>query len=235
MNKQSLCDMHSHILPYVDHGAKDLSVSQNLLQKASDIGCTAVAMTPHFYKHRTDVDTFLQKRNVAMADLKNNLSEVFPKMNFVLGAEVALESDLLEELDGDALRSLCYENTDYLLLEMPTTQWRAGLVESIYDVMSFGITPVIAHIDRYNDKQIDEVLEIDPIVQVNADAFCDFFKKRKMMKLYEKGKIHLIGSDAHDLDVRNYDTFIKASTKLSDEMLKYFYDNSINLLNNKKL
>ena len=85
MNKQSLCDMHSHILPYVDHGAKDLSVSQNLLQKASDIGCTAVAMTPHFYKHRTDVDTFLQKRNVAMADFKNNLSEVFPKMNFVLG------------------------------------------------------------------------------------------------------------------------------------------------------
>lgn len=235
MNKPMLCDMHSHILPFVDHGAKNLSVSENLLKQSSAIGCVSVAMTPHFYRHRTDAASFLQKRNSAIQTLREELGNVFPDMSFVAGAEVALESDLLDELDASVLKSLCYENTDYMLLEMPTEQWRIGLVESIYDIISLGITPIIAHIDRYTDKQIDEILEIAPVVQVNADAFCDFFKKRKMIKMYEKGKIHVIGSDAHGLDSRNYDNFVKASNKLPSEMLEYFYSNSIKILNNKKL
>ena len=153
----------------------------------------------------------------------------FPELKIIAGAEVAFESGLLENLDKEALKKLCYENTNVLLLEMPMGQWRSGVVESVYDIIAMGLHPIIAHIDRYTDKQADEILELSPTVQVNADEFADFFKKRKMMKLYEKGKIHLIGSDAHDISERNYDNFTKAMNKLPSEMIEYFYKNSQNI------
>jgi len=226
MTKINACDAHSHVLFGVDHGASDIEVSKGLLQAASDAGCTAVAVTPHFYFHRRSLSTFLEKREAALAEFRVMASEQFPDLRIIAGAEVAFESGLLENLDKEALKTLCYENTNVILLEMPIGQWRHGLVESVYDIIAMGFRPVIAHIDRYTDKQADEILEISPTVQVNADAFCDYFKKRKMIKLYEKGKIHLIGSDAHDLDERNYKNFAKSMNKLSDEMLEYFYRNS---------
>ncbi len=231
MTKTNAIDMHSHILCGVDHGASNIDVSKGLLQAAVDIGCVGVALTPHYYHHRRSLSSFLEKREAGLSEFRNMANESFPGVKIVAGAEVAFESGLLENFDKDAFRSLCYENTNVILLEMPIGQWRSGLVESVYDVIAMGFKPVIAHIDRYTDKQADEILEISPIVQVNADAFSDFFKKRKMIKLYEKGEIHLVGSDAHDLDQRNYVNFSKACNKLSSEMINYFYENSKKLLN----
>lgn len=223
-------DMHSHILFGVDHGAVNIDVSKNLLSNAQDIGCVGVALTPHYYHHRRSLQSFLEKREKSLQEFKAMADLCFPELKIVVGAEVALESGLLENFNKEMLKSLCYENTNVILLEMPHGEWRNGLVESVYDIIAMGFRPIIAHIDRYTDKQADEILELSPTVQVNADAFSDFFKRRKMIKLYEKGKIHVIGSDAHDLDQRNYNNFSKALNKFSPEMFEYFYNNSKKIL-----
>ena len=229
MIKTNIFDAHSHVLCGVDHGAKDIEISRGLLQCAKEAGCVGVALTPHFYFHRRSLSSFLEKREAALSEFRAMSDVEFPELKIIAGAEVAFESGLLENLDKEALKKLCYENTNVLLLEMPMGQWRSGVVESVYDIIAMGLHPIIAHIDRYTDKQADEILELSPTVQVNADEFADFFKKRKMMKLYEKGKIHLIGSDAHDISERNYDNFTKAMNKLPSEMIEYFYKNSQNI------
>ena len=64
---------------------------------------------------------------------------------------------------------------------------------------------------------------------------CAFFARKKMIKLFEDDSVHIMGSDLHDDKKRNYDGFIKASTKLPRDMLKKIYDNSAAILSNGTL
>ena len=227
-----MIDFHTHILPRIDDGAASEDISLEMLKNAYASGTDVVVLSSHFYPREAEsIKSFLDRRNRRYKSLKEFcIGHEIPELR--LAAEVNLHTNISDFPD---LHELCIEGTDYMLVEMPMSKWEDWMYECIYNLTVKGIKPVIAHIDRYTDKQIDEILEIAPVVQVNADAFCDFFKKRKMIKMYEKGKIHVIGSDAHGLDSRNYDNFVKASNKLPSEMLEYFYSNSIKILNNKKL
>lgn len=203
-----MIDFHCHILPSVDHGSSSLETSLKQLAIAEKYGICAIVCTSHFYPYREDVKSFLLRRDEGFGLLSehNNTSVVLLK-----GAEVMLTMDLAERED---LEGLLIEGTNLMLVEMP------DMVHStwIYDVLSKlrdrKISPVIAHIDRYPDDVVNNLLEMDFTVQVNASAFKRFSKRRKMISFIEDGLVHVLGSDLHGANERAYKDFLKAKAKL---------------------
>lgn len=111
-------DLHSHILPYMDDGARDLETAVQLVSACVAQGIDTIVCTPHF-SPATDrsVLEFIKKRDASLELLLNELKKrdiTAPKM--LLGAEILFDCDLSEV---ENLEKLAFTGTDYILLEMP--------------------------------------------------------------------------------------------------------------------
>ena len=140
-----MTDLHCHILPGIDDGAKDVSVSLELLHKEYEDGVRNIAFTSHFNSERTTVEAFLEKRAAAYARLTEALKEEPMDFRFKLGSEVYFSPKLCE-LDAKAL---CMGDTAYMLIEFPTTHKPHFIKQTLYALQEQGILPLIAHIERY--------------------------------------------------------------------------------------
>lgn len=203
-----MTDLHTHILPGIDDGAKSAEESVEMLRMQQSQGVHTVVLTPHFYPHQEDVSTFLARREEAMGQLRECMdarpldAPLLPRL--LLGAEVLWRSDLNEE---DGLDKLCIEGTKNLLLELPFVPWNVQLIDQLYDMMGrTGITPIIAHLERYipmqPQKLVQEILELGVPVQISAEILSHPFMRREAMKLLKKGQAHLLASDCHDCTQR---------------------------------
>ena len=202
-------DLHTHILPGLDDGADTVETSLAMLRQEYAQGVDTVALTPHFYRERESLPDFLQRREeayhkllAAIAALSEEEQSVLPHM--ILGAEVAWVPNLAQ-LSG--LEQLCYQNTKYLLLELPFGAWDDMLFRQIYDLMNCrGITPIIAHIDRYwgmqKRQQLATLFSLGVPVQLSAESLLHFMTRSQALRLIKAGKVQMLISDAHNLTDR---------------------------------
>lgn len=200
-----MTDLHTHILPWMDDGARDVGMSLRLLREEAAQGVTTVALTPHFYRYRETPRAFLERREKAASALQGCVKslpqgdmDTLPRL--ILGAEVAWAPHMAE---WPELRELCYEGTDYLLLEPPMSPWTGQVFSHIYALMEqTGITPVIAHIERYFRGQkaeaLTEMLSLGCPVQLSAEALTSFAGRRKALRCLKEGKAKLLISDCHN-------------------------------------
>lgn len=70
-----LVDLHCHILPGIDDGAKNLDVSMSLIQKEMEDGVVGIVFTPHFHYERITLDAFVQQRKMAYRSVVAQLAE----------------------------------------------------------------------------------------------------------------------------------------------------------------
>ena len=226
-----MIDFHSHILPGVDHGASSLDASVQMLKQAQKAGVAQIVATPHFYSHKDTLEAFLDRRNKAVEALNSYIaSNGSCDIEIIPAAEVALEKNLL----SFDLKKLAIANTDYILIEMPQIGlWRSWMFDLLYQIESdFSLSVILAHIDRYSPENIQKLLELDFITQINAESLVagSLVFRKKMRSLCKKGLIHLLGSDAHDLEKRSYRDLILAKRKLPSSLLGYFEMNSYSIL-----
>ena len=140
-----MIDIHSHILPGIDDGSKNLRMSLGLIDMLIDQGIDTVAATPHFYADRVSVEKFLSRRQRAYESLAEALENTPKAPKILLGAEVAYYSGI-SSLEG--LDSLCIGDSSTLLLEMPLSAWSEYMISEVLNISCSGITVVIAHIER---------------------------------------------------------------------------------------
>lgn len=202
-------DLHTHILPGLDDGADTVETSLAMLREEYAQGVDTVALTPHFYRDREHLSDFLQRREegyhkllAAIAALSEEEKEALPDL--LLGAEVAWVPNFAQ-LPG--LEQLCYQDTKYLLLELPFGPWDDTLFRQIYDLMNCrGITPVIAHIDRYwgtqKKEQFEALFSLGVPVQLSAEPLLHFTTRGRALRLIKTGKVQMLISDAHNLTDR---------------------------------
>ncbi len=204
-----IIDMHSHILPRLDHGSGSVECSVAQVKRAVEAGIEVIHLSSHYYDHRDDIENFVQRRNEAYKALCDALDEeTKSRVRFVLGAEVTLETDLV---DRDKLPMLCIGETNNILIEMPKISWTEWTYNAIYNISAkYHVNPIIAHIDRYDEKESAKLYEMGLKIQVNADAFQSFFTRRKMLKRFADSSVHLLGSDVHGKEAKEYDRFEKA-------------------------
>lgn len=204
-----MIDVHTHILPGLDDGAKTPEISLKMLRMERDQGVDTVVLTPHFYRYRERPEWFFERRMKSCLQLREYLQEQVDEAeietlpNLVLGCEVAWVPNLAE---WDCLPELCIGNTKNLLLELPFTPWNDMLSRQIYDLMGkTGITPVIAHLERYLKIQpwerVAEILSLGVPVQISADAFLKLFTRKNSFNALTQWA-HIVASDCHDTDKR---------------------------------
>ena len=198
-----MIDWHSHILPGMDDGSKDVAESVSMLQMQTAQGIGTVIATPHFYANDETVAAFVDRRRKAYEVLKEQLPENAPQI--LLGAEVRYYPGISRMED---LKSLRIEGSKLLLLEMPMTAWTEYMVRELIEMSAKpSVQIVLAHVERYLRLQKQSVwnriMESGILMQVNGTFFTTLASKRKAMTLLQGGMIQFLGSDCHNLTTRS--------------------------------
>ena len=172
-----IVDFHSHILPCVDDGSKSLEMSIEMLKMMAKQGVRHVVATPHFYPQSDTPERFLARRKEAEMALREEMRKYpdLPTLSF--GAEVYYfpglsDSDSVSELRIDGKRCI-----------------------------------LIAHIDRYIGRFRTygiprRLAQLPVLVQANAEFFLERSTASMALRMLKQGKIHLLGSDCHNLTTR---------------------------------
>lgn len=199
-------DFHSHILPGIDDGSKNVEESLQMLRMMAKQGITHVVATPHFYPQHDTPESFLKRRAEAEAVLREAMAREngLPKLS--VGAEVYYFRGIS---DSDATKELTVDRKRCILVEMPTAPWTETMYQELEALsVKRGLTPVIAHLDRYigpfRTHGIPKRLAAMPVlVQANAEFFLESTTARMALRMLKNGMIHLLGSDCHDLNDRS--------------------------------
>ena len=212
-------DFHAHLLPGADHGSTSLACSLKQLSWAQSLGIDCIVTTPHFYGWKQQLNDFIHVREQSWSELKPYLNEY--NLEVIPAAEVTLFRDL-PEMPG--LEQLTLPNTSYILLEMPMETWGNWVYTAIEKIISIRkLMPIIVHVDRYPEHEIDKLLDWNLVYQINAEAFDHFWKSRKYIRWVEEQRVHLIGSDTHGddgTDFRKLDKALKRLTKQEEYLMK---------------
>ena len=201
----SVIDFHSHILPGVDDGSSGVAESIAMLQSEARQGIRHVVATPHFYPQHDTPEAFLRRREAAEALLRKEMQKYSDLPTLSVGAEVYYFPGMSHT---EALQGLTIFHKRCILIEMGTSPWTDEMYREL-DLLhrKQGLIPVIAHLDRYigrfRDFGIPERLEKLPVlVQVNAEFFLNRATASMALRMLKKGRIHLLGSDCHNLSSR---------------------------------
>ena len=199
-----LTDLHCHILPNIDDGAKDIDVSLKLLKMQNLQGVEQIVFTPHFRCGDISVEAFLEKRDDSFNLIKKGLKEINSSVKTKLGAEVYFTPDLL----GTDLKKLCIEGTNYILVELPNIYNEKLVKDILYEIQLQNIVPIIAHIERYSYTIQDISLIYDFVnsgclVQINASSVLKKDLRSKLiLKLFRWNLAHIVSSDTHSINNR---------------------------------
>ena len=203
-----MVDVHTHILPGMDDGAATAEIALEMLRKQAAQGVTAVVLTPHFYREREDIPRFLARRERAMAQLQAAI-DALPEQErvqlpeLILGAEVAWRPNMKNWED---IEKLCIGSTRNLLLELPNTKWTHQVLNTVYNLLNMGITPIIAHLDRYMQPQryasLEHVLSMGVPVQISAGALQRPFIGCGLVRMMGRESNVFLASDCHSRNHR---------------------------------
>lgn len=230
---ENLVETHCHILPELDDGAKSVEESVRMVQKLQAQGAEKIISTSHYYSDCISLDDFVAKRNAAYEKLRRELPAGSPEI--LLSAEIYISKYLFH---NDDLSPLCIGNSRYILLEHPfSSTFSSQSYDRIANMcIDYDVKPILAHIERYSalmdDKdKLDAFIELGCLTQVNISSFADAPRhtKKKLFKYLESGRIHLIGSDCHNLTTRppDYSAGVKAiKDKYGDEAIRVLIGNA---------
>lgn len=199
-----LFDIHSHILPAVDDGAKTIEDSLSILAAMRRQGITDVIATPHFYPHSDNLEDFINKTQSALLELKKAADDQnLP--NIYLGCEILYYSGISKV---SSLENFTINDSNYLLLELnPYIINKTLFNELLYLKEQRGIIPIIAHIERYYKSRSYKLLlefieENNILTQINASSFFAKRYNKVLEKLFLSDLVTYIATDSHSLDGR---------------------------------
>ncbi len=202
-----MIDLHAHILPGLDDGARDLEEALEMCRIAWDDGITAIVATPH--SGNGVYENGRQSILPAVKQLKACLVQQNIPIEVLPGADVYIRHDLVELLRVGAAITVNV-NGRYVLVEFPHHIMLPRYIEWLFKIRLQGITPIFTHPERHTAIQKD----IDPVrqwvsggglVQITAMSFTGDFgpeAARCAKQLVRNRLVHAIASDAHSKDRR---------------------------------
>lgn len=201
-----MIDLHSHILPGLDDGARTMDDSLVLAQAAIADGVEAIAATPHV---RADYPTTADAMEEALGRVRSELAARGLPLDVVAGGEIDLAH--LSLLSDEDLRRFSYGGLGrHLLLEFPESGWSLAIDSALAGVRTARMTPVLAHPERNRRVQeqparLEALVERGALVQITAGSLEGRLGRRAQAAAHElvrRGLVHLLASDAHGPHIR---------------------------------
>lgn len=195
-------DVHAHVLPGIDDGAKNLEISVELIKRLSTLGIKKIIATPHVTSGSfPNTDETIGN---AFRTLTDTLKHENIEMEVVYSAEYRLD-DLFEQIEEE--KKLLPFPQNYILIENPFIQPYPGIDDLIPRLQEEGYKPLIAHIERYSYYNIDrkKVLsfrEQGCFFQVNILSLSGYYgpsAKEFALWLLQEEMIDFLGTDVHNI------------------------------------
>lgn len=208
-------DMHCHILPGVDDGARDLEDSLQMLEAAKAAGITSITCTPHCRSPYFDYEKMWQ----AFYELEDAAGGFPLQMGFEVNHRKLMELGL------EWAQVLHFDGSNEFLLELSTNAMptRFGDYErTIFELQGMGYEVIIAHPERYVAVQKNigiarELVNMGCKLQASTDFIAGgrFGRERRpAVKMLKEGLYSYLASDAHY--VEHYELFAKSWRKYAD-------------------
>ena len=195
-------DLHTHMLPGLDDGAKDLAQTEKMLEMAYEEGIRRIMLTPHFGPRSAGADR--QKTEEVFGRVKEIAAAAYGDLELFLGNEILFSPSTIEKLhSGDAMT---LAGSDYVLVEFYPGDPLATLESAVRTLIRAGYRPVIAHAERYRCLQkhpadAESLTAQGAAVQINSSSLLGGWtapEYRCVKKLLQNDLVHFIGSDCHN-------------------------------------
>ena len=204
-----MIDFHNHILPDLDDGSKSLEMSMDMLRTAADQGITDIINTVHFQHPKVDgIDISLERCSEKRELLYDEMAKEDLSIKIHLGAEVFYLPNLVDIINP----LTTFGHGKYMLVEFLSHQIPDTQQQVLFDLKMKGVTPIIAHPERY--KPVQENLSIiykwinaGCLIQVDAGSLTGSLgtsAKTTAMEIVKRKLCQFIGSDVHDNHRRNF-------------------------------
>jgi protein-tyrosine phosphatase len=191
-----LIDLHCHVLPGIDDGARDMDDAIAMARQAEADGVNVICATPHI---RHDHDVRIHQLDARVAQLQSALDDARVPVHVERGGEVA--QPILDALTDGELRTVALGG-QWVLLEPAPGPLGQPLIDGIASLRERGFNAIVAHPERHPAPDIEERLaqavEAGALVQATAAALAEAGDGAAWLtKLAHDGLIHVLGSDAH--------------------------------------
>lgn len=199
-------DLHAHIIPAIDDGAKDLDTSLDMLKMAQEHGTVGIVATPHAIEG--EWLPAWEKITTACAELQQQAVAANINISLYPGAEVAMHLDILELVKEPG--PYCLNGGRYMLVELPATHIPQFADDFFFTLQARGITPILAHPERHPQIARDPAILLEWIyrgvlIQLNGPSLIGRMGPKAMATaelLLVNDMVHAIGSDAHSARTR---------------------------------
>jgi protein-tyrosine phosphatase len=217
-------DVHSHVLPGVDDGAKTLEDAVAMCRMAAAAGTTTIVATPHMLHPQFHVPGALARAKCD--ELRAALAAAAVPIELVLAGEIHWSEQVEAGLASGELLPLC-EKRRYILFELPSSHVPGLFREVCWRMHLAGIYPVLAHPERNAEfcehpERLEPYHDAGVLVQVTAMSLTGDFgrRARKVSERWvEGGFVDLLASDGHSCRSRPpvMDQGAKAVRKIAGE------------------
>ena len=202
-------DLHSHLLPGLDDGVQSLEESMEIIRLLAQHGFRKVITTPHV------MSDFYPNESKDIREKCAQLSESVKQEGIPVIVEAAAEyylDEIFLERIAKGSEFLTF-GKNYLLFETSFINEPTFLKEAIFRMNTLGYQPVLAHPERYmylasDPKRIEDLLNMQVLFQINLNSVTGYYSsasKKLAVQLMEKGLVHFVGSDCHNIvQMRSY-------------------------------
>lgn len=198
-----MIDLHCHILPGLDDGARTQEQSVQMARMAAESGVRIIAATPHTNLHGIFENYASPTLDQIFAALQQRLLREQIPIELVIGAEIFCNGNVSDLLRRGTLRTL--GGTRYPLVEFAFSDHPDHVFRQLRQLLDAGYIPIVAHPERYYFVQHDRHLlwdfaEMGCVLQVNKGSPLGRFgsaPRRISHYMLERGLVHILASDAH--------------------------------------
>ncbi len=234
-----IIDLHSHLLPGVDDGARTYENSIELARLAVSEGIEHLVLTPH---HRNN--QYLN-RSDDVVEATEKLRAVYREHQIPLkvyaAQEIRLTEYFLDDIYNQDLLSL--DGTGkYYLIEFPTASVPSFSLSLMEEIVSLGITPIIAHPERNhvfakNLNELHQFIELGCLGQLTSTSLMGGFGEeiqKVSQQMIESNLVHVIASDVHHIKHRPFNmkaVYAYVNEEFGSEEVRYYQDNARDIIN----
>lgn len=236
-----MIDIHSHIIPGIDDGSKDIDITIDMLKNAAKDGTSSIVATPHFcfdYGKATitEVKEYVEKLNL-LAEKEDINIKIFA------GQEIYFYEGMIDDYRHGTTGTI--NDSRYMLIEFPMDKFPENAFDVLYELKIRDIVPIIAHVERYkfvveDPSFINKLIDEEYLFQLNSGSIEGKFGssiQKTAEILLRNGIYSFIGSDAHSNGRRctGLKTALDICKDIDENSVEMFLANSEKLLDNKEI
>jgi tyrosine-protein phosphatase YwqE len=213
-------DIHSHLLPGIDDGAKTIEDTISLMQQMKAIGFENIITTPHIITNVWDnTESSIEKKH---EETTNTIKNKNIDATFSFAAEYMMDANLIKRIEKGKLLTI---KDNFVLVEISYICPPLQLYDIIFELQLEGYKPILAHPERYlfyhtNFQEFDKLKQSGCLFQLNLLSTVGYYGPKISHianELLKKGLINFVGSDIHHqnhLDAFNKKIEIKNQKEL---------------------